>query len=303
MKASVKLSAILVIALVLLGFSEARGGLPESLPIGERGAFLDYAVTNSRSYVGMSLFYTNAAGQKVQTTPAITQHDFTSYAEFRQFITENGMMQINAELTLTGDDAVVSKIRLSVFLDHTIPNGSEPPFFAINHILGYITNITSETFDNAPHRYAYAMIPVPNLKWFRIDVGSNHNYSVTYTTGVANYGTTSLPFTPPKEYILPDVVALGEWYSTNGFRGRFTIGTATETKTYTQTGGQLGSSRLSLVGNRLNIASSGGDMKIESSVDLVHWAVLTNLVSPTRLGMSIPVDTATPRRFFKASEW
>jgi hypothetical protein len=165
---------------------------------------------------------------------------------------------------------------------------------------------------NVPYNYAYAVVPVPGLQRLIIDVGVSNDYYFEWANGVSYTAPIALNFEPPQEYIWTNILALGEWYSTNGYRARITLGANGQQRTYTQYGDPLDIGKLVYTPSLLTVhMARGSDTSVESFTDFsVSKADVINSVIMTNFNWSLGISNAQistrnnlPRQFYRATTW
>lgn len=320
MKTTRMMAAVILIAFTALFANFARGqepvtlvnGLPNRLPIGNHRDYLEWIVTNSVAGVGAGITYTNTRNEVVELIPWINEVELHSYSDFRSWVDRAGNLIIDSLRKATGRDQISpqSQIRFYASLQHRFPDSTKYGYGAevmsIYSLIGKLSEVDSNTFSQLPLNRYYTMIGIPGLNKIEINVPNKHY--VLWSNGVAKYTYNGLAnqadgFIPPKEYLIPNLVALAPWYSTNRYPGvRITLGTTNGVeRTYTGLGYRLNVDLQMSRSNLIVRGARGSEAVIEWSEDLLYWQSYTNVAVPEITGrIDIPIDRSLPCRFFRA---
>lgn len=282
------------------GAEETTTPLPLSLEMmGSEEKFLDYCVSALPVVHGIKVEYdsTNGVRRGIQI-PSIGTTQFVSYAEFRNFFTAGGMF-LRGELLKRSD--IASGITFIARTIYYFPEGDVVGTVSVLTNLGPLSGITYDSFYNVRHRFAHAVIPVPNLKRFSVQVNSDPSYSYTWTQGTQEKITSIVP-PPLPELTESNYVVLNDWYSVAGARARFEFETPDQIRTYTQHGDAMSQtwSRMTHPSQLEVFLPKGSETTVEWSPDLLQWQSLTNLTwSLGKDHVVIPVNQNLPKAFFR----
>jgi len=284
-------------------------GLPAWLPIGSDEILINWAVTNSPSWVGAGITYTNTAGEPVKFIPYMVPLKTESLDDFREWASYAGNSIIDGLRGATGRSQIStnSTIRFYASLAHRLidgtPGGTPYEFISIYTNIGKIKDITPDTFRNMPLNNRYARIYIPGLNEIEIDVKDKHH--MLWKNGVETYTYNGLAnqadgFIPPKEMIITNVLTLRTWYSHYPVV-RITLGTTNGVRrTYTGFGDPLDIKMEYTKSEIILHTARGSYTEIEWSEDLVNWNPYAEFQSTdTDYTFRVPVDPYLSRRFIR----
>jgi hypothetical protein len=286
--------------------------LPPSLPIGDEDTIRNWAVSktnglpNQWSDVTLQYYTTNGQYAYIQKSAYVA---FDTYDEYSEWVA-GVAMQIASMLAT--NDTCPSNTNIGFWCDtyyNTASTGFPPANFvglSEDGMFGPISTLSSNQFRLVRPKYVQAIVPVPLLSYFRIDVTTNIPCWYIWDNGVT--ASTNWP-SWSGEWTRQGFACFNSWYSSANYRVRSTLCAGGQTNVYTQHGAIIKQGdmavpvRIAPTKNSLNVnMPKGSDVLVETSFDLKHWQTLTNL--PWSMGTnftSIAIDQSRPAQYFRAS--
>ena len=280
--------------------------LPVSLPIGNRQAMLDSAVTNNYTWYYEFFSYREPGNNNLYGAFSSGFRPFPSYDVFRTFVITNALEQKKLiddfEPEYQPSSQAQATLLVLIYFTQTLEywSATERNILVIEKKLGAYHNFTTNDLTDIEPYYIHGVSWVTNLQQFTAEVQT--------PTGLYqnqwNASTREWTNTTGKDLIeiVGNAVIFDGRYISPTNRARFIPQIGAVKGTYTQDGARITPSSLQIKSNQLNLSmSKGSDTTIESSLDNENW--VDEVTIPWSLHTNrttVPIDTSAPLKFFRA---
>jgi hypothetical protein len=281
-------------------------GLPTELPIGSRQQMLEWQSTNQNSTIAVVISFTNTANQLTNRgiSSPLDGLRFTSYTAYKQVVVTNANALYNTYRSTMSPSSTLKVEAKLIYITFGAVG-----FSGVTN-LGLASLVTSNSFWKIEPEFVQAVVPLPNINFFEVEVtineGRTYNYTWTPSGGVSRQNLVPPNPYPPEPTALGKLI-LNEWYSIGGARARFRIGNAAMTNHYTQFGERLVGKKLTATKGSLSISiPKGADVGLQSSTNFSTWQTVANF--PSSLGTNmivVPLDSnkSLPQQYFRTILW
>jgi len=285
--------------------------LPDRLPIGSEQVMLDWIVTNRQwhsqaeqlfVYSDFTINYEKKGGLKNYMYFNFGNRKYESFEDFSNQLADYSLR-------------IVDILRLLPDLDHDVPfvftsilsyQNEESRVGIVGILLkkdlGYVDEITPESFKNIPIVGKQSVVRIPSLERFEVYVEAGEvNYTYSWPSKKVQPASVF-----PVELTSKDYISLSSWYSEGQYKARFKITAGGQTAEYTQHGAKIEPPRLLVTESGVKVDfTHGSTTTIQESENLISWRQVRTI--PWDFGTNsvlIPFHSGSgntePKKFYRA---